>query len=551
MNPAAELNALKLAQERLQEAQRIANLGSWSLDLVSGELLWSDQIYRIFELDPQAFQPSYAAFLELVHPEDRELVDQAYSRSLDTREPYEVIHRLLMPDGRIKVVRERCETRFSPSGAPLLSQGTAQDITARVEQSQALEANERRLRALFELSPYAIALSDGAGRVLDCNPALLQLTGLPRQALQERGLDQLLDGEPSPGSLVDRPLYGPERRQLRTGEGQPVEVLCSAVMNRGERNEQEFWWIFEDLTESLRIRAQLEQAAQVFRHANEGIMVTAADGAILDVNGALCRITGYGREELIGANPRLFKSGEHDQDFYARLWTQLLEQGAWNGEIVNRAKDGELIPMLATISALRDGQGDIARFVTLLTDIREQKGQQRRLEALALYDPLTGLPNRALLIDRLERALERSQRDGTGLAVGFLDLDGFKQVNDLYGHQAGDELLRVLAERMQPLLRAGDTLARLGGDEFVLVLPGISTAEQVRGVGERLLALIAEPVTCAGHRVAVSGSLGITLHPDDEPEAGAEQLMRHADLAMYAAKQQGRNGLAWFREVAS
>lgn len=205
--------------------------------------------------------------------------------------------------------------------------------------------------------------------------------------------------------------------------------------------------------------------------------------------------------------------------------------------------------MLATISALRDEQGDIARFVTLLTDIREQKGQQRRLEALALYDPLTGLPNRALLIDRLERALDRSQRDGTGLAVGFLDLDGFKQVNDLYGHQAGDELLRVLAERMQRLLRTGDTLARLGGDEFVLVFPGIRTPEQLTAVAERLLELITEPVSWGGHRFAVSGSVGITLHPEDDPEAGAEQLMRHADLAMYAAKQRGRNGLAWFREV--
>ncbi|MFM7512622.1 MAG: diguanylate cyclase domain-containing protein, partial [Cyanobium sp.] len=227
-----------------------------------------------------------------------------------------------------------------------------------------------------------------------------------------------------------------------------------------------------------------------------------------------------------------------------------LERGAWNGEIVNRAKDGALIPMLATISALRDGQGEICRFVTLLTDIREQKGQQRRLEALALYDPLTGLPNRALLTDRLERALVRSVRDGTGLAVGLLDLDGFKQVNDLYGHQAGDELLRVLAERMQRLLRAGDTIARLGGDEFVLVLPGIRTGAQVLGVVERLLALIAEPVTCTGHRLAVSGSLGITLHPDDDPGAGADQLIRHADLAMYAAKQQGRNGLVWYRDVA-
>ncbi|MFM7238996.1 MAG: PAS domain S-box protein [Cyanobium sp.] len=180
-----------------------------------------------------------------------------------------------------------------------------------------------------------------------------------------------------------------------------IEVRCSAVMNLSERNTQEFWWIFEDLTESLRIRAQLEQAALVFRHVNEGIMVTAADGTILDVNAALSRITGYGPEELFGANPRLFKSGEHDHEFYAGLWSQLLERGAWNGEIVNRAKDGALIPMLATISALRDGQGEICRFVTLLTDIREQKGQQRRLEALALYDPLTGLPNRALLSDRL------------------------------------------------------------------------------------------------------------------------------------------------------
>jgi diguanylate cyclase (GGDEF)-like protein/PAS domain S-box-containing protein len=312
---------------------------------------------------------------------------------------------------------------------------------------------------------------------------------------------------------------------------------------------QEHWWIIEDLTESLQVQDRLEQAAQVFHHANEGIMVNAADGTILDVNAALCRITGYARDALIGASPSLFRSGEHDLPFEGEPWSQLLAQGEWNGEIVNRARDGSLIPMLATISVLRNGQGAISRFVTLLTDIREQKQQQRQLEALALYDPLTTLPNRALLTDRLERALDRSRRDGTHLAVAFLDLDGFKQVNDLHGHQAGDQLLRVLAGRMQQLLRAGDTLARLGGDEFVLVLPAIQAAEQVIQVVERLLVVIAEPVIWAGTTLCVSGSIGLTLHPVDDADAGPDQLMRHADQAMYAAKRQGRNRLAWFRDA--
>ena len=544
-----EINALKLAQERLQDAQRIANLGSWSLDLVSGELIWSEHVYRIFELDPRTFQPSYAAFLELVHPEDRELVDHAYTRSLESHGIDEVSHRLLMPDGRVKVVLERWETCFSESGAPLLSHGTAQDITDRVEQTRLLEASERRLRALFQLAPYAIALSDGHGRLLDCNPALLALTGLPRQQLLADGLDQLLPGDPSPASFLNRERFGPERRSMRHGDGQLIEVLCTAVMSRGEHNEPEFWWIIQDLTETLRVQATLEQAAEVFHHANEGIMVTAPDGTILDVNAALCRITGYGRDELVGANPRLFKSGEHDQPFYAQLWGQLLGQGAWNGEIVNRAKDGSLIPMLATISAMRDRLGRTSRFVTLLTDISEQKDQQRRLEAMVLYDPLTSLPNRALLTDRLELALERSRREGTQLAVGFLDLDGFKLVNDRHGHQAGDQLLRVIAGRMQRVVRAGDTLARIGGDEFVLVLPGISTSEQVIRVVGRLLAVIAEPVSWAGTTFRVSGSLGLTLHPEDDAGAGAEQLMRHADLAMYAAKRLGRNQVVWFRDA--
>ncbi|WP_374432955.1 bacteriohemerythrin [Inhella sp.] len=290
----------------------------------------------------------------------------------------------------------------------------------------------------------------------------------------------------------------------------------------------------------------LRLAASVFEHANEGIMITDPEGCILDVNTAFSRITGYSRAEALGQNARLLKSGRHGPEFYAAMWAALREQGSWSGEIWGRRHNGELSAMQQTISAVRDPQGQVLRYVALFTDITTVKHQQQQLDLVATHDPLTHLPNRALLTDRLQQALAQARRHGQTVAVAYLDLDDFKQVNERFGSVAGDRLLVQLAERMRPVLRSADTLARLGGDEFVAVLPELASAEAAEPVLSRLRQQINQPIELEGESLQLSASLGLSYLHQAEPGADADQLLRQAGQAMFQAKQAGRNRLQVF-----
>jgi diguanylate cyclase (GGDEF)-like protein/PAS domain S-box-containing protein len=281
-------------------------------------------------------------------------------------------------------------------------------------------------------------------------------------------------------------------------------------------------------------------AAIVFTHAREGIMITHADGSILDVNDAFTRITGYERDEVLGKNPRLLSSGRQGQEFYATMWRHLLENGHCYGEVWNRRKNGEVYAEMQTISAVRDAQGHTRQYVALFSDITALKEHQQQLEHIAHYDALTNLPNRVLLADRLHQAMSQAERRGQLLAVAYLDLDGFKSINDRHGHEAGDQLLIALANRMKLALREGDTLARLGGDEFVAVLLDLPDVAASVPMINRLLMATAQPVHVGELVLQVSASLGVTFYPQAE-EVDADLLLRQADQAMYQAKLAGKN----------
>ncbi|OAI28829.1 putative bifunctional diguanylate cyclase/phosphodiesterase [Methylomonas koyamae] len=291
--------------------------------------------------------------------------------------------------------------------------------------------------------------------------------------------------------------------------------------------------------ELQRREAALRLAASVFAHTHDSVVITDAENRIIDVNNAFSRMTGYSKDEVLGKNPSVLKSGRQSAEFYESMWCSLLGSGYWNGELWNRRKSGEVYAALTSISVVRDEHGRVHHYIGLSADITPLKNHELDLERIAHFDPLTGIPNRVLLADRLSQALAHTRRASNTMAVCYLDLDGFKPINDQFGHDVGDQLLIEISQRIKDCLRAGDTVARIGGDEFVLLLLDFNAAHECQAVLQRMLDRVAEPAAIGGHYVSVSASLGYTLFPADP--ADAETLLRHADQAMYTAKQGGKN----------
>jgi len=417
--------ALKESAQRLNEAQRIAQIGSWELDLASGQLAWSDEIFRLFEIDKTAFGASYEAFLNAIHPEDRERVNQAYTDSLASRTPYEIAHRLRMPDGRIKWVNERCETHFDEQGKAVRSTGTVQDIT-----------------------------------------------------------------------------------ELKQAE------------------------------EALRLYAN------AFEHSGEAILITDSAQHILAANPAFTRLTGYAIDDIRGAHPSILASGQTPAETYQRMWVALGETGYWQGEVVDRRKDGTFYPKWMAISEVRDIEDHITHYVASFTDISERKQAEAQISQLAYHDGLTGLLNRFSLNSQMEQALAMARREHRAMAVMFLDMDRFKTINDTLGHAVGDELLVIVAHRLRENVRDSDIVARLGGDEFVVALTEVEDATVVARLADKILHVLAQPYRIGENELHSTASIGLALYPNDGNDG--ETLMKNADTAMYHAKSQGRNNVQFF-----
>jgi len=287
-------------------------------------------------------------------------------------------------------------------------------------------------------------------------------------------------------------------------------------------------------------RLQRINAACVFTNIREGIMITHADARIMDVNDAFTQITGYSRDEVLDKNPRFLSSGRQDKAFYAAMWHDLLSTGQWRGEVWNRRKDGEVFAEMLTISAVPDSHGQVQQYVAVFNNITDIKKHQFELEHTARFDALTNLPNRLLLADRLSQAMVQAQRRQKLLGVVFIDLDGFKTINDTYGHEAGDQVLVTLSERMRAALRESDTLARQGGDEFVALLPDLNAEADAEPTLTRLLEMAAQPIQVQGHVVQITASIGASFYRQ-AGDGSADELLRRADLAMYQAKLAGKN----------
>jgi diguanylate cyclase (GGDEF)-like protein/PAS domain S-box-containing protein len=291
----------------------------------------------------------------------------------------------------------------------------------------------------------------------------------------------------------------------------------------------------------------LEKDAMVFENTREGIIITDADGTIETVNPAFTAITGYNPEEAIGSKPNLLRSDRHDKEFYVRMWDALIEKGEWEGEIWNRRKSGEVYPERLVITSIKGSDGQPKNYVGVFSDMSETKSNEEEIIRQAYYDSLTGLANRLLFMDRLREAVIRAGREKKGLAVFFLDLDNFKNVNDTLGHDIGDDLLVEAAKRLTECLREVDTVSRLGGDEFTVLLEALAKDDDVTIVARKVIKALSLPYTLKNEEVFITVSLGITWFPSDGDSA--ESLVKNADLAMYHAKQLGKNNYQIFNKA--
>ena len=409
---------------------------------------------------------------------------------------------------------------------------------ARLEESEA-----RYRRAFEENSTLKLLIDPTDGQLLDANDAAVEFYGFPRALLLAKRLGELtpLDEAELAGLLAEAGQTGRRRfglpQHLATGTTRQVELYCGPIEVEGRRL---LFAVLHDVTERDAVLQRLKLAASMFAHTHEGIVYCDPQGRILDVNDAFVRTTGYAREEAIGKDFRFLDAG-HEGDWASEaIMRALHSQGNWRGEVWNRNKSGQVFAELLDFSTIADEAGKVTASVGIYSDITSLKESERHLEQLAQRDALTGLPNRVPLMDRLRQALRSAERQHELLAVAFLDLDGFKPVNDRHGHRKGDDVLVEVAQRLRRCVRSADTVCRIGGDEFVLLLRQLASADEAVNVLERARREVAQPYHVGEMTISgVTASIGFACYPDDECDA--ERLLSAADEAMYAGKRSGRD----------
>ncbi|MGC1954787.1 MAG: EAL domain-containing protein [Gammaproteobacteria bacterium] len=417
--------------------------------------------------------------------------------------------------------------------------------------SAELEATASDLANVKESLRLPLLVVDRNLLITQKNDAIEQIAGFPG-ALEGQSLTtmQWRVELPSIGTLVHAVMAsGDTHEQVITdGSGHFYEMRIMPYCGEQTTIDGAIL-LFQDITSHKRSEEKLALAASVFENTMDGIMVTDADGVIVQVNQAFTRITGYSAEEAIGATPRLLRSDQHNDAFRSEMRRSLQVMGAWQGEIWNRHKDGHVFPLWQTISSVRDDEGHIRRYISTYYDITEQKLSEERIYRLAHYDVVTKLPNRLLFVDRLHHALERSKRETMQMAVFFIDLDHFKTINDTLGHPMGDKLLQQVAEKLHQCLRRQDTVARIGGDEFTILLENITGIAAAETVSRKILHALSKPFCVGEQKTFISGSIGISVYPEDGLDV--DTLLKNADLAMYRAKELGRNRYQFYaRDMA-
>lgn len=552
---------LNSAMNKLQLATTAADIGIWTWDLTDNTLIWDERLHSLYQV-PEELKLSridYAFWQSRCHPEDLQKTELALNIAMQGGEAFDVQFRVVLPDGGIRYIQSSAVVEFDHIGKPIRFVGINRDLTAQKKNEQMIRESEARVSRLIDLMPETILLVDHRGCIQRANQSAQLILGYEPTFLIGKSVEMLMPEAMRASHVGYREGYqnDPKVRSMGTsrddlfalhkdGRHIPIEVGLAPFMEDGHAMTIVS---IADITSRKISEEELRLSAKVIDNTLDAIAVTEANGTFVKVNQAFEKLFGYSSSELIGHKKEILRSGRHPPEFYVELWKKARETGGWQGEVWMRHKNESLIPIWVSVSAIRNWQGQIDRHIFTMYDISEQKISQERINFLAHYDPLTGLPNRTLLMDRFEHALLQASRNKSYLSLLYLDVDNFKQVNDTYGHPVGDDLLRGVAERLRKATRVSDTIGRLSGDEFLVLISDSKNAMDVQDVAKNILSVMATPFHLDLGEVYVSVSIGIATYPADGE--AKDVLLKNADLAMYKSKDLGRNQYHFFNAKMS
>ncbi|HEY0065264.1 MAG TPA: EAL domain-containing protein [Telluria sp.] len=483
---------------------------------------------------------------DIICPQDRRMQARTVQAAMQGGKPYDIEYRIIDALGTERWVAENGQPQRDEASGAAWIDGIISDISERKHNEMRIQGLLAEQSAILDNVMFGVMFVR-ARRVVSVNRRCEELFGYQPGTLTGESTAILFPSQNDfeaagqvqyPALALDKDFS--EERQYQRADGSLFWCLVSGRALDPLHPNQGSIWVYADVTERRRAEETLRLSATVLEHIADGVMVIGPARQIVAINPAFTQITGFTEAEALGQDATQARAARPDAALDAALWQALAENGFWRGEIWNRRKNGELYLEWLTVSAVRDDHGLITHYVGVFSDITKARESQVQLDHMAHHDPLTALPNRLLFHDRLHHALQRAAREHQQLAVLFIDLDRFKNVNDTLGHHIGDELLKQVAGALAAKLREGDTLARLGGDEFIVLLEGVDGESGAAHVAEKLVAMFEQPFLVADYELFVTGSVGISLYPDDASDLN--MLIRNADVAMYQAKARGRNG---------
>jgi diguanylate cyclase (GGDEF)-like protein/PAS domain S-box-containing protein len=555
-----EQRVRKRTQELLHERALLCNLIDFVPDLIfykdcEGKYLGCNKAFEEFKGINRSELIGQSDF-DLFSPEKAQFCWETDQQTVITGKPHAHEEWGSYPDGHECLFDTLKAPFFALDGQVLGLIGISRDITARKQYEEALQQSEHMLRLVIDNIPQFIFWQDNYAVYLGCNQNYARIVGLEQveDIVGKTDVDLMLYQQEGQAffATLNRCIVADGQYAYRQVESVQLENNTSLWLeiNKVPLHDKQNQVIgvlgcFEDITERKMVEDKLRQSIKVFENSAEAICITDANTKIIGINKAFTKITGYTAKEVMGKTPKILKSGKHKDDFYETMWNAILQSGHWEGEIWNRRQNGEIFLEWLHISVIRDERNQITNYLGIFSDLTLRKQTEQRLAYLVHYDDLTGLPNRTLFYELANRALYYAQQHSELVAIMFLDLDGFKYVNDTWGHLTGDLLLKKVANRLTECLRKTDTIARLGGDDFAVVLENLNNIKEVENFAQNILqAMSLSAFKLNGQETFITMSIGISLYPNDGK--AVDTLLKNADMAMYRAKENGKNNYQFY-----